>query len=245
MVNQPQKVSVFKFPVHLLANYTQWLWERIEQQKGSHVITLNAEMTMLAKKNDEFAQTLETADLVVPDGAGVIFYLSLFGYKQQRCPGIELAESIIKKIGTSQAPYSIYFYGGGKTVAQKAAQKWQEEFPSLSIKVYDGYISSEEEEELLKDLKENQPKIIFVGLGVPRQEFWIKKYCNLCPNSLWMGIGGSFDIWAGVKIRAPKWLRNNNLEWLYRLYKEPYRWYRMLALPKFFFASITHRLFHH
>jgi N-acetylglucosaminyldiphosphoundecaprenol N-acetyl-beta-D-mannosaminyltransferase len=243
MLDQPQKVAVFNSFVHLLPNYTQWLWQRLEAQQGAYVITLNAEMTMLAQKNAELAQTFQSADLIVPDGAGVVFYLRLFGYQQSRCPGIELAESILQQMGASQKSEAIYFYGGGKEIAQKAAQKWQSQFPSLNIKVYDGYISATEEEELLSNLKQDQPSIILVGLGVPRQEFWIKKYRDLCPNALWMGIGGSFDVWSGTKVRAPQWLRDNHLEWLYRLYKEPYRWYRMLALPQFFWASLVHRFF--
>ena len=72
-----------------------------------------------------------------------------------------------------------------------------------------------------------------MGLGVPRQELWISENSHLCPQAIWIGVGGSFDIWSGIKNRAPSWLGNNNLEWLYRLYKEPWRWRRMLALPEF------------
>ena len=102
-----------------------------------------------------------------------------------------------------------------------------------------GYLSWEQEEKWLKLLQEAQPALIFVGLGVPRQELWIQKYRHLCPNSIWIGVGGSFDIWAGHKTRAPLWLRNNNLEWFYRLYQEPWRWKRMLVLPKFLLLSLV------
>ena len=90
-------------------------------------------------------------------------------------------------------------------------------------------------------LQQQQPQVIFVGLGVPRQELWIQKNRFLCPNSIWVGAGGSFDIWSGNKSRAPIWLRNMNLEWSYRLYQEPWRWRRMLALPKFFWRSLSFR----
>jgi N-acetylglucosaminyldiphosphoundecaprenol N-acetyl-beta-D-mannosaminyltransferase len=242
MLDQPLKIAVFNSFVHLLPNYTQWINQRLEDKKGTHIITLNAEMAMLARNNQELGKIFKSADLIVPDGAGIVFYLRLFGYKQQRCPGIELAESILQQIGKTKKSDPIYFYGGGKEIALKAAKFWQQQFPSLNITVYDGYISPREEEELLLKLKSEQPKIIFVGLGVPRQEFWIEKHREICPEALWMGIGGSFDIWSGSKLRAPQWLRNNHLEWLYRLYKEPYRWYRMLALPKFFLTSVIHRL---
>ena len=90
----------------------------------------------------------------------------------------------------------------------------------------------------MEQLKREQPQVIFVGLGVPRQELWIRQNRHLCPNAIWIGVGGSFDIWAGTKDRAPKWLRENNLEWSYRLYQEPYRWRRMLALPRFLLLSL-------
>ena len=77
-----------------------------------------------------------------------------------------------------------------------------------------------------------------MGLGVPRQEYWIRQHRHLCPHAIWIGVGGSFDIWSGVKTRAPRWLRENHLEWLYRLYQEPWRWRRMLALPQFFLKAL-------
>ncbi|XTZ11959.1 MAG: WecB/TagA/CpsF family glycosyltransferase, partial [cyanobacterium endosymbiont of Rhopalodia inflata] len=103
-----------------------------------------------------------------------------------------------------------------------------------------GYLSSEEEELWRQTLLDKQPQLILVGLGVPRQEFWIRQHRYLCPQGIWIGVGGSFDIWSGTKERAPRWLRDNNLEWLYRLCQEPWRWQRMLALPRFFFRSLIH-----
>jgi N-acetylglucosaminyldiphosphoundecaprenol N-acetyl-beta-D-mannosaminyltransferase len=92
------------------------------------------------------------------------------------------------------------------------------------------YAKKKIKKDTLKDL---QPRVIFVGLGVPRQELWIAQNRHLCPDSIWIGVGGSFDIWAGTKQRAPAWFCNNHLEWLYRLYQEPWRWRRMMALPQF------------
>ncbi len=78
-----------------------------------------------------------------------------------------------------------------------------------------------------------QPQVMLVGMGSPRQEQWIARHQALCPTAVWMGIGGSVDIWAGIKQRAPRWLRTIHCEWLYRLYQEPWRWRRMLVLPQF------------
>jgi N-acetylglucosaminyldiphosphoundecaprenol N-acetyl-beta-D-mannosaminyltransferase len=137
----------------------------------------------------------------------------------------------------------VFFYGGAPGVAKKAAEVWQSRAPGIAIAATQhGYISPEEQQQMVNTLKDLQPRVILVGLGVPRQEFWIAEHRHICPQSIWIGVGGSLDIWAGVKTRAPKWLRENNLEWLYRFYKEPSRWRRMLALPLFALRALLHRL---
>jgi N-acetylglucosaminyldiphosphoundecaprenol N-acetyl-beta-D-mannosaminyltransferase len=234
----PKTYPVLDLPVHLLNNYTDWLIERIHQGIGTHVITLNAEMTIFAQKNNDLAEVIKKADLVIPDGSGVIIYLRLRGQRQQRCPGIELAESLLLKLEKEIQSTSVCFYGGTPETSAIATQIWQEKIPTLSIINQHGYLSLEEEQQWKETLQKHQPQLIFVGLGVPRQEFWIQQNRSLCPNSIWIGVGGSFDIWSGKKSRAPKWLRNNNLEWSYRLYQEPWRWKRMLALPEFFWRSL-------
>lgn len=126
-------------------------------------------------------------------------------------------------------------------MAQKAAEYWQQQASELQIVgTNSGYHSSEEEQNLKQTLVQIQPQVILVGLGVPRQEMWIAQNRHLCPQAIWIGVGGSFDIWSGTKTRAPAWLGNNNLEWLYRLYQEPWRWKRMLALPEFAWKAIVY-----
>jgi N-acetylglucosaminyldiphosphoundecaprenol N-acetyl-beta-D-mannosaminyltransferase len=135
------------------------------------------------------------------------------------------------------------FYGSSPGVAQKASKIWQDKLPDLAIAgIEHGYLSPEEEQKFKEMLKDQQPGLILVGLGVPRQELWIAQNRYLCPQATWIGVGGSFDIWAGIKTRAPVWLRENHLEWLYRLYQEPWRWRRMMALPQFALKAIGQRL---
>lgn len=233
-----QTFSVLNLPVHLLDDYSDWLYQRVNDGKGTHVVTLNAEMAMLTQKDQNLAQIIQQANLVIPDGAGVVLYMRLRGLKHRRCPGIELAESLLYRLGTASESYSICFFGGSPGVTQKAASLWQKKLPRLEILTNHGYLSEEELQQWCQNLQTAQPQVIFVGMGVPRQEMWIQKYRHLCPDSVWIGVGGSFDIWSGVKTRAPSWLRENNLEWSYRLYQEPYRWRRMLALPQFFVLSL-------
>lgn len=232
-------VPVLGLPVHLSDHYTAWLISRLQQGKGSHVVTLNAEMAMQGEYNPPLGDVIRSADLVIPDGSGIVLYLRWKGKSIKRCPGIELAESLLRYLNSLSTRESVVFFGGSPGIGIKAAEEWSVQLPNIMIIPQHGYLSSGAEEESFKNqLKELQPSLIFVGLGVPRQEFWIKENRHLCPQSIWVGVGGSIDIWAGNKTRAPAWFRDNHLEWLYRLYKEPWRWKRMLALPQFALKAI-------
>jgi len=230
--------SVLGLPVHLSENYQDLLISRIENNTPTHVVTMNSEMAMMAQKNTDLATAINKADLVVPDGSGVIFYLKRRGQKQQRIAGIELAASLVEAIGKKGKDYPICFYGGAPGVSEKAAQAWKKKVTSAHIIYNHGYLSGQELDDWCETIKKVQPKLILVGLGVPRQELWIMNHRHLAPNAVWIGVGGSFDIWGGVKERAPEFFCNNHLEWLYRLYQEPSRWRRMLALPRFFIKAM-------
>lgn len=231
--------QVLGLPLHLTDNYAEWALEQIGDRHGLHVITLNAEMAMQAEQNAELAQVIHNADLVVPDGSGVVLYLLLRGQRIHRCPGIELAEAILQGCPSHKA--SVFFIGGKPGVTDTAARAWKDRVPNLAIAgTHHGYLSPDDEAQLCAVLADTQPAVILIGLGVPRQEFWIRDHRQLCPNSVWIGVGGSFDIWAGVKERAPEWFCNNHLEWMYRLYQEPWRWKRMLALPKFAWKALLY-----
>jgi N-acetylglucosaminyldiphosphoundecaprenol N-acetyl-beta-D-mannosaminyltransferase len=232
--------SVLGLPVHLIRDYPAWLGDRVNRRLGCHVVTLNAEMTMQAEQNATLASIISHADLVIPDGAGIVLYLRLHGKRVQRCPGIELSEHLLRRSIADQ--WSVFFLGGAPGVADQAAAEWQQRVPGIAIVgTQNGYLKPEEEPAFLDRLKTLQPQVIYVGLGVPRQELWIAQNRHVCPEAVWIGVGGSFDIWAGTKQRAPKWLCDNHLEWVYRLYQEPWRWRRMLALPKFAWRSLLYR----
>ena len=242
MIKSYEEFSVLGLPIHVATDYPGYLLERLQQRMGTHVVTLNAEMTMQAERNETLATIIKAADLVIPDGAGIVLYLRLL-LKQdvRRIPGIELAEALLHEIGQNSPDSTVFFYGGKPGTAAAAAQFWQGQIPNLNIVgTHSGYHSPEEEILLHSTLAKMQPQVIYVGLGVPRQELWIEQNRHLCPQATWVGVGGSFDIWSGAKTRAPAWLGDNNLEWLYRLYQEPWRWRRMLALPKFAFKALIY-----
>jgi N-acetylglucosaminyldiphosphoundecaprenol N-acetyl-beta-D-mannosaminyltransferase len=204
-------------------------------------------MTMQAQQNPDLANVIDQAELAIPDGAGIVLYLKLYGKQVERRPGIELAEGLLQEFGRSSSLASqlgsVFFYGGAPGVGEQAATVWKTQLPDLAIAgVQHGYLPPEDQPAFEQTLKDLQPSLILVGLGVPRQEFWIAQYRHLCPNAIWIGVGGSFDIWAGTKDRAPAFFRQNHLEWFYRLYQEPWRWRRMLALPQFALRAVLYRL---
>ncbi len=233
-----QTLSVMGLPLHAGNHYEDWLLLRYQQGLGTHVVTLNAEMAMQADQNPSLKAVLQQADLAIPDGAGIVLYFRVKGTRVKRCPGIELAEALLQKLQPDQP---VFFLGAAPGTADQAAQNWQAKKPDLAIAgIQNGYFSTQELPALENRLQKLQPAVILVALGVPRQEFWIAERRSLCPHAIWIGVGGSFDIWAGTKERAPAWFCNNHLEWLYRLYQEPWRWRRMLALPQFAFRALTY-----
>lgn len=235
------ELSVMGLPVHESKNYVSWLHHRLAEAKGTHVVTLNAEMCMQAQTNQQLQQFIKGADLVAPDGSGIELYFRFMRRRSlRRYPGIELAADLLQSLGPE---YTVAFYGGKPEIVQAAARDWSQKAPQLNLAiVQDGYIKGEALDNFVRQLEQVQPNIIFVGLGVPRQEFWIAQHRHLCPDAIWIGVGGSYDIWSGAKDRAPDWMCDAHLEWLYRLYQEPWRWRRMLALPHFVWASFWHRL---
>ena len=223
-------------PVHIHDNYRDWLVQKLADGQGAHVVTLNAEMTMQARKNRDLATVIHEAELVVPDGSGIVLYLRSRGEKTERCPGIELAEQVVQEAALNQ--WQIFLIGGAPEVAETVVKQWRERWEDIAIAgIHNGYFDAAMEQQICEQLSRSQPALILVGLGVPRQELWIHKYRHLCPNAVWIGVGGSFDIWSGLKTRAPEWFSKNNLEWLYRLYQEPWRWRRMLSLPHFVWCA--------
>lgn len=209
----------------------------LQEKKKFHIVTVNAEMIMLSKTDNEFCQILKNADLVIPDGSGVVWAISRKGTKIKKLAGIELAENIIKHTNTK-----IFLLGGQEETISLAYENLKKLSPQNNIIGYrNGYFKEEDEDEIIREINSSGAEILLIGLGVPRQEKWIVKHKEKLNASIFMGVGGSFDVFSGKINRAPLLMRNLHLEWLYRLYKEPWRWKRMLALPKFAGAVLTEK----
>jgi N-acetylglucosaminyldiphosphoundecaprenol N-acetyl-beta-D-mannosaminyltransferase len=208
------------------------------------IITINPEMVINASKNLEFQSALNNSHLIVPDGTGIVWALKLNGNTfVKRVPGIELAERILDI--ANKLSKKVAIFGGRKEVLEKIVNRFKRIYPKIDIvKAVDGYQGEEKYDEVAEAISQTKPDFVLVALGTPRQEIWINRYSERFPKSIMIGIGGSLDVWSGRKRRAPKWVRNMSLEWLFRIINEPKRISRVLkSLPCFIFAVIKNKIF--
>jgi len=205
------------------------------------IITINPEMISAAHSKPEFASVIEDAELVVPDGIGVELGLKILGHRVRRIAGVELGKALIVKF--SKEGKSVAMVGAKPEVVDLAVKKLKDEIPQLNI-VYSHHGYFKDDEEILNTLIETAPDLILVALGSPKQEFFNSTLKKRLPNSTMIGLGGSFDVWAGIVDRAPVIYQKLGLEWLYRTIKEPQRFKRIFpTLPLFVLKVIKERLY--
>lgn len=207
--------------------------EAIEYAKSisGQVVTINPEMVNNAVNNKEFAQIINSAELIIPDGIGVEIGLKILGYKVRRIAGIEFSYRMIEECAKNSQ--SVALIGAKPEIVEKAKQNLENEIQNLYITyAHDGYF--DDDTEILDNLKVRQPRLVLCALGSPKQEEFIAKAKEILPNALFVGVGGSFDVWSGVVERAPEIYQKLGLEWLYRTVKEPKRFKRIFpTLPLF------------
>lgn len=203
----------------------------IENRKGGQVVTINPEMIELGLKDLDFAKILNSADLVIPDGIGVKIGLKIKGVNAARIAGIEFSHKLVGEC--AQKGFSIALVGAKPRIIEKAAENLKQKFENLNIVyVQDGYFK--DINEVYKSLDEKNPQLVLVALGSPKQEQFIFDYRKNHPETVMIGVGGSFDVWSGEVERAPEIYQKLGLEWLYRTVKEPKRFKRIFpTLPRF------------
>ena len=198
---------------------------------SGQVITINPEMIENASQNPDFAEIINSAELVIPDGIGVEIGLKILGYNVRRIAGIEFSHRMIEECAKNSQ--SVALVGAKPQIVEKAKENLEKEISGLYITyAHDGYFSNDEE--IINELKIRQPRLVLCALGSPKQEEFIIKAKQVLPNALFVGVGGSFDVWSGIVERAPEIYQKLGLEWLYRTVKEPKRFKRIFpTLPLF------------
>lgn len=203
--------------------------EALQYAEKGQVVTINPEMILSARRNADFAEIINSAELVIPDGIGVQLGLKILGHNVRRIAGIEFGRKLIDKFASQPTA----FVGAKPEIITKAVENLKKEVPNLNaVYVQDGYFK--DDDRVLDELTAANPKLVLVALGSPKQEIFIAKAKKLLPNALFIGLGGSFDVWSGVVERAPEIWQKLGLEWLYRTVKEPKRFKRIFpTLPLF------------
>lgn len=238
MERKTEKVLGYDVDLMTFDDAVNFIENKIENKEGLHVITINPEFIEIAKKNYQFSNILKSSKLVVPDGVGIKIALKLKGIKQETIPGIELAKEVLKSCQFMNR--TVALIGAKEEVVTKTVSLLKSEIEGLNITYYhNGYFTDTKEKEIINSLQNRRPDFVLVALGAPKQEIFISKCREKLPNTVFIGVGGSFDVWAGVANRAPEFYRNIGCEWLYRTIKQPQRLKRIYkTLPIFLFKAI-------
>lgn len=198
-----------------------------------YVVAVNPEKTFAIQRNRQLEEFVEDASLLIPDGIGVVLAARfLHGARIGRVPGADLMQEICRH--SAQKGHRLFVYGASEEVNRDAAAVLHRRFPGiLIVGRSNGYVPPEEMEEFIDRINDSGADILFVALGSPKQEEWMKRYGPMLKVSLCLGIGGTLDTIVGKVKRAPKLFRRLGLEWLYRLLRQPSRVRRQAALPLF------------
>lgn len=208
-----------------------------------HIITADSLAIVRTKKEPDFKAKMDAAEMVVPDGAGIVWAADFLGTPLPgRVPGVALVSQICE--ASVNEGHKIFFIGSKPGVAKKAVEIIKDKTGANIVGVEHGYFKadSDEEKDMLQKIADSRADIVFVALGVPRQEDFITKLRNYTKHIVAVGVGGSFDVISGSLPRAPQWMQNCGVEWLFRLWLEPKRIGRMMEIPVFVLKVMRYKL---
>ncbi len=207
------------------------------------VVTLGVEMVMAAQREPDFRSIVNGAALVTCDTVGLLLASRLRGGPlRERVTGVELVDALAAR-SASLGDVRLYLLGGAGDTAQRAAEALRTAYPgALVVGARDGYFTAGDEASVVAAIRASGANVLLAGLGSPRQERWLAQHLAASGAGAGIGIGGSLDVYAGNVARAPAVFQRSGLEWAYRLAKEPRRWRRQLALPRFALAALSEAL---
>lgn len=212
------------------AELVQEITTLVQASRPGLAVGVNAQVANFAASDDEYLALLHNADVAYADGASVVWAGRILGGTfPERCATTDLVYPLMEQ--AAQLQWRVFFFGAAPGVADKAAQELQALYPSVRIKTHHGYIkSSTQHRELLAQMAEFAPHLIFVGLGEPAQQEWVAQYRAKLPPAVVLTCGGLFDWISGAQKRPPTWVITAGLEWLWRLLHEPTRLWRRYVL---------------
>lgn len=233
--NHRERIDILSVPIDRVdMKMALDIFEELLASPGcSLIVTPNSEIVVMAEKDPAFRDVILSADLVIPDGIGLV-YASRMLHKplHERVTGIDFLEGALSRLAATGQP--VYFLGGKPGVAAKAATVMEAKYSGLVVVgAADGYFDPENEDKVVEAINASGADLLCVALGAPKQEFFIERNKTRLAVSAAVGVGGSFDVFAGEVKRAPRFYQDNGLEWLYRLAQQPARIKRAATLPRF------------
>ena len=237
---KPESISLLGVRVHSVTmDETIALIDRFVQARGPHhIVTLDASMCVMTQNDAELRSIVNAAELVTPDSTGVLWACRRMGNPlNERVSGVEIIERLCA--ASSKNQQSLFFFGAAPGVAASAAEKMREKYSGVRIVGYrDGYFTPDDEVDIAKEIRDAQPDILCVALGIPKQEKWISRHRGDLGVPVMIGVGGTLDVLSGQVKRAPVLIQKMNLEWLYRLAKNPRKFGKVLTLPRFVLMAL-------
>lgn len=231
----PKKVTILGVPVDAITmgEAVARIDGFIEKRTPVLVATANAEMLMRATHDGALRRILQGAAMVTPDGAGTVWAAHHLGYAMpERVAGYDMVQELMREAPAKHR--RIFFFGSAPGVADKAKAKAEQLYPGIEIVgTRNGFFAAADEPAIIEEIKAAHPDILLAALGVPKQEKWLAKHLSELGVPVSIGVGGTFDVMAGVMKRAPRWMQRAKLEWLFRGMMQPQRAGRLLALPRF------------
>ena len=231
----PKKVTILGVPVDVITmgEAVARIDGFIEKRTPVLVATANAEMLMRATHDGALRRILQGAAMVTPDGAGTVWAAHHLGYAMpERVAGYDMVQELMREAPAKRR--RIFFFGSAPGVADKAKKKAEQLYPGIEIVgTRNGFFTAADEPAIIEEIKAAHPDILLAALGVPKQEKWLAKHLGELGVPVAIGVGGTFDVMAGVMKRAPRWMQRAKLEWLFRGMIQPKRAGRLLALPRF------------
>ncbi len=216
-----------------VSSIKEYIGNLVENKTGGYSVAINAEKIMMYEKNPEMKEIIENSILPTPDGAGAVIGMKFL--HKRRSIKLDLPKTVFQLADKSS--YSMFVLGAIEESNEKAADKIKELYPGINIVGRrNGYF--DDESEIISMFCNLNPQIVMIALGSPKQEMFAQRVNSELKGTLFIGCGGALDILAGKTKRAPEFFINNNLEWFYRLIKQPKRIGRQLVLPVFLFKLI-------
>ena len=216
-----------------------WVAQAIAEGRSRLLISVNPERIMQAQRDPRFAAILRGADLALADGVGVTWAARRLGHPLPgRVAGVDFIQALAAR-GAKEG-WRFFFLGGAPGVAQATAEVLRERFPGFVLAgAGAGSPDPSNDGHTVTAVRASRAQLVFLAYGAGAEEEWLARNLRASGATIGMGIGGAFDFIAGRTKRAPRWMRDRGLEWLYRLGRQPWRWRRMLALPQFVVRVMT------